>query len=173
MITLTHSGITNVRADAVVNAANSGLWEGGGVCGAIFAAAGSAELTKACQAIGHCNTGNAVITPAFGLDAKYIIHAVGPQWNGGNNNEETLLRSAYTNSLNLAKDNGCKSIVFPLISAGIYGYPKAQACQVAVTAVKQWCDAHSDYEINVIFAVPRKTEYDLCNQAIKAVEDNK
>lgn len=104
----------------------SHLWAGGGVCGAIFKEAGYNELTDACTKIGHCDTGNAVITPGFQLKAKYIIHAVGPQWHGGSHNKEHLLRKCYQTALLLARDNGCKSIGFPLISSGIYGYPKKE-----------------------------------------------
>lgn len=115
--------ITDLDADAIVNAANDGLWAGGGVCGAIFKAAGHEQLQTACNLIDHCDTGSAVITPGFKLKAKYIIHAVGPVWSGGKNNEPKLLYGAYRRSLELAVENGCKSIGFPLISAGIFGYP--------------------------------------------------
>lgn len=93
--------ITEAGMDCVVNAANSGLWEGGGVCGAIFRAAGSSQLQKACNAIGHCDTGSAVITPGFKLNARYIIHAVGPRWNGGNQNEPRLLYHRCRSSISL------------------------------------------------------------------------
>jgi O-acetyl-ADP-ribose deacetylase (regulator of RNase III) len=96
------TGITQLKADAVVNAANTGLWAGGGVCGAIFRDAGHDKLKAACDAIGHCDTGSAVITPGFDLPAKYIIHAVGPIWDGGNKNEPKLLYGAYFKSLELA-----------------------------------------------------------------------
>ena len=112
--------ITKLDTDAIVNAANEGLLEGGGVCGAIFQEAGSVELTKACNAIGGCKTGNAVITPGFNLPAKYVIHAVGPRWFDGKHNEPKLLYSAYKQSLLIAKENGLHSIGFPLISAGIF-----------------------------------------------------
>lgn len=115
--------ITELDTDAIVNAANSQLLEGGGVCGAIFSKAGSAELTEACSEIEECETGNAVITPGFDLPAEYVIHAVGPIWYGGDEGEAELLYGAYKNSLILAKDNDCHSIGFPLISSGIYGYP--------------------------------------------------
>ena len=112
-------GITKLDTDAVANAANTELWEGGGVCGYIFHDAGSKEMTAACQKIGHCDEGSAVIIPGFKLPAKYVIHAVGPRWSGGEHNEPKLLYSAYKQSLLLAKENGLHSIGFPLISAGI------------------------------------------------------
>ena len=145
--------ITKLNTDAIVNAANEGLWAGGGVCGAIFDAAGYDELTKACSAIGGCNTGNAVITPGFRLPAKYIIHAVGPVWRGGGQNEPKLLYSAYKQSLILAKENACHSIGFPLISAGIYGYPKDKAWRKAIQACLDFLKENPDYDMDIIFAV--------------------
>lgn len=145
--------ITDVRADALVNAANSDLQQGGGVCGAIFTAAGSASLRQACNAIGHCDTGKAVITPAFKLHAKYIIHAVGPVWHGGQHHEPQLLYSAYQSSLKLAVDHGCTSIAFPLISAGIYGYPLEDAWRKAIQACRDYLQKNPDAEIEIIFAV--------------------
>ena len=165
MVQIQKTGITNIKADAIVNAANSSLRHGGGVCGFIFDAAGPKELSIACSKIGHCDTGSAVITPAFNLDAKYIIHAVGPIYQDGKHNEENDLYNAYKSSLNLAKGNNCHSIVFPLISAGIYGYPKYDACKVAMWAVKNWTQANPDYDLNIIFAVPREPEYGLCVKA--------
>lgn len=146
-------GITKLHVDAIVNAANSGLWEGSGVCGAIFREAGSSELTAACRKIGGCPTGHAVITPGFRLPAKYIIHAVGPIYNDGKHGERELLYGAYHESLLRAKENDCHSLGFPLISAGIYGYPKDQAWQVAVEACRNFIDEFPDYEISIIFAV--------------------
>lgn len=146
-------GITNIAVDAIVNAANEDLWKGGGVCGAIFAAAGSADLTKACQLIGHCDTGKAVITPAFKLPSSYVIHAVGPIWKDGNHNEPKLLYGAYNSSLELAKENNCHSIAFPLISAGIFGYPKDRAWKKAIQACLDFHETNPDYKLDVIFAV--------------------
>ncbi len=145
--------ITDVETDAVVNAANEGLWEGGGVCGAIFHAAGSADLTKACNAIGHCDTGSAVITPGFRMKAKYIIHAVGPVWRGGESGEPELLYGAYKSSLKLAMENDCRSIAFPLISAGIFGYPLEGAWRQALRACNDFIDENPGYDIKVVFAV--------------------
>ena len=152
-ITIKKIGITKLDTDAVVNAANSDLAEGGGVCGYIFHDAGRAEMTKACNKYGHCDTGSAVITPGFNLPAKYVIHAVGPIWRGGDHNEKKLLYSAYKQSLILAKENNLHSIGFPLISAGIYGYPKDLAWRKAIQACRDFIDNNPDYEIDIIFAV--------------------
>lgn len=146
-------GITNLKADAVVNAANEGLWAGGGVCGAIFRDAGHDKLQAACNAIGHCDTGSAVITLGFDLPAKYIIHAVGPVWYGGERNEPGLLYGAYYRSLELAVENGCHSIGFPLISAGIFGYPLDKAWRKAIEAVKDFFEKNPDADLKVIFTV--------------------
>ena len=145
--------ITKLEVDAIVNAANSELQHGGGVCGAIFRAAGPRELQAACDKIGGCKTGDAVITPGFNLPAKHVIHAVGPVWHGGGRGEPELLYSAYKSSLEVAKENGLHSIAFPLISSGIYGYPKEQAWERALTACRDFINADSDYEIDIIFAV--------------------
>ncbi len=151
-ITIQKISITKLHTDAIVNAANDMLLQGGGVCGAIFSEAGAMQLTKACEAIGGCHTGSAVITPGFDLPAKYIIHAVGPIWRGGTNNEPALLSSAYKKSLLLAKENGCHSIGFPLISAGIYGYPADLAWKEALQACMDFEDS-SDYDLDITFAV--------------------
>ena len=145
-------GITKLKADVVVNAANKHLAEGSGVCGYIFQDAGSADMTKACSKYGHCDEGSAVITPGFKLPAKYVIHAVGPRWTDGNHNEPALLYGAYKKSLELAKENDLHSIGFPLISAGIFGYPKDQAWKVALSACSDFL-VHNDYEIDIIFTV--------------------
>ena len=145
--------LTKLDTDAIVNAANEGLRQGGGVCGAIFRDAGADNLTKACNAIGGCKTGNAVITPGFNLPAKYVIHAVGPKWVDGNHNEPKLLYSAYKQSLLLAKENGLHSIGFPLISAGIFGYPLDGAWRKAILACHDFMRDNPDYDIKIIFAV--------------------
>ena len=146
-------GITQLKADAVVNAANSALLQGGGVCGYIFRDAGEDEMTKACDSIGHCDEGCAVITPGFALPAKYVIHAVGPRYFDGNHGEPKLLYSAYKQSLLLAKENGIHSIGFPLISAGIFGYPVEKAWKKALQACSDFITNNSDYDIDIIFAV--------------------
>ena len=152
-ISIQKISITKLSTDAIVNAANSELWEGGGVCGAIFRAAGADELQDACNKIGGCKTGDAVITPGFRLPAKHVIHAVGPIWNGGRRGEPELLYSAYKRSLEVAKENGLHSIAFPLISAGIYGYPHEEAWERALTSCRDFIEANRDYEIDIIFAV--------------------
>ena len=139
MISIVQGDITTIEADAIVNAANAELAAGGGVCGAIFRAAGPAELTATCTALGHCPTGSAVITPAFAIKtANYIIHAVGPVYTAHSQQEaRRLLRAAYTTAIDVARDHGCKSIAFPAISTGIYGYPLDAACREAIDACRQ------------------------------------
>lgn len=146
-------GITELDTDAVVNAANSGLWEGGGVCGFIFREAGVLQMTEACRRIGHCEEGSAVITPGFQLPAKFVIHAVGPRWSGGCQGEPDLLYSAYRHSLLLAQEKGLHSIGFPLISAGIFGYPVEGAWEQAIRACLDFQDEYADYKMQIIFAV--------------------
>ena len=127
--------ITTLTVDAIVNAANTELAPGGGVCGAIHRAAG-ADLAAACARLRPCPVGDARLTPGFQLPARFVIHAVGPVWSGGRANEAELLASAYRASLAIAQRNGLVSIAFPAISTGIYGYPLAAATKVAVAAVR-------------------------------------
>ena len=134
-IEATRGDITAERVDAIVNAANSALRRGAGVCGAIFAAAGP-ELDVACDAIGHCATGDAVVTPGFRLPAQWVVHTVGPVWHGGEAGEPELLASCYRRSLAVAADAGATSIAFPAISTGIFGYPRRAAAEVAVAATR-------------------------------------
>ena len=128
--------ITSLDVDAIVNAANTELAPGGGVCGAIHRAAGL-ELAAACALVRPCPTGEARLTPGFRLKARHVIHAVGPIWHGGHAGEEALLASAYRNSLALAQAAGLRSVAFPGISTGIYGYPISRATEVAVRTVRE------------------------------------
>lgn len=139
-----HGDITKIETDAVVNAANNRLAAGGGVCGAIFAAAGAAKLREECEKIGYCPTGGAVMTHGFALPAKYIIHTVGPVWHGGAQGEEKALRSCYESSLKLAQENGLSSVAFPLISSGIFGYPPERALAAAKEAISDFLRASGD-----------------------------
>jgi len=123
--------ITLMEVDVIVNAANIYLKAGGGVCGAIFNAAGKEKLQKECEKLGNCDTGSAVITKGYNLKAKHIIHAVGPVWEGGKSKEDEFLSNAYLNSLKLAKEYNCESIAFPLISTGVYNFPKERAFSIA------------------------------------------
>ena len=127
--------ITTLDCDAIVNAANGSLAPGGGVCGAIHRAAGP-ELARACAAIGGCPTGEARLTPGFRLSARYVIHAVGPVWQGGAAGERELLASAYRSSMRLAREHGIRSLAFPAISTGIYGFPLELATPIAVETVR-------------------------------------
>ena len=140
-IEILKADITTLAVDAIVNAANSSLMGGGGVDGAIHRAGGPAIL-EACKQIvaaqGECATGDAVITTAGRMPARYVIHTVGPVWRGGNNGETELLANCYFNSLQLAVNNGRKSIAFPNISTGIYGFPKKQAADIAVSSVREF-----------------------------------
>ena len=145
--------IINMDTDCIVNAANRHLMTGSGVCGAIFRAAGERELQDACDKIGSCPTGSAVITPGFKLKAKYVIHAVGPVWAGGGEDEPELLYSCYQSSLNKAKEAGCHSIAFPLISSGIFGYPKDKAWVQALSSCHEWIEDNPEYEMDIVFTV--------------------
>jgi O-acetyl-ADP-ribose deacetylase (regulator of RNase III) len=145
-----HADITKQKTDAIVNAANTSLRAGGGVCGAIFAVAGAKNLQAACKKLAPIKTSEAVITPGFNLPAKYVIHAAGPIYRGGGHGEEKLLHNTYINALKCAVENGCKSVAFPLISSGIYGYPKEEALSVATSAIQ---DFIADYDIDVTFVL--------------------
>lgn len=153
--------ITKMKVDAIVNAANTNLAMGGGVCGAIFRAAGASKLQAACDELAPIKTGEAVITPGFNLPAKYVIHAAGPVYRDGKHGEEKLLRAAYINSLKRAVENKCESTAFPLISSGIYGYPKDEALHVAAQAIHDFMEKH-ELDVSLVifdkatFAVGRK-----------------
>jgi O-acetyl-ADP-ribose deacetylase len=138
--------ITTLDVDAVVTAANSGLRGGGGVDGAVHRAAGP-ELLAACRAIGGCPTGEARMTPGFRLKARHVIHAVGPVWRGGGEGEPALLAGAYRASLALLRGAGLRSIAFPAISTGVYGYPPGAAAAVAVRTVREDLAARGDLDV--------------------------
>jgi O-acetyl-ADP-ribose deacetylase (regulator of RNase III) len=139
MIEIIKADITTLHVDAIVNAANSSLLGGGGVDGAIHAAAGG-ELLQACRALGGCETGDAKMTPGFRLPAKMIIHTVGPVWKGGASGEQELLESCYEKCLHIGIREGARTIAFPAISTGVYSYPKRQAAVIALQAMKKYED---------------------------------
>ena len=141
--------ITTLSVDAIVNAANCGLKNyarrrGGGVCGAVFRAAGHDAMQAACDAIGGCETGSAVITGGFALQAKWVIHAVGPRYSEGDPNQAALLGQCYRAALDLCESNGLSTVAFPLISSGIFGYPREEALQIATNAILSWLSDHGD-----------------------------
>lgn len=149
-IEIQKTDITRLDVDAIVNAANNSLADGAGVCGAIHGAAGP-ELVAECQTLGGCETGEAKMTAGYNLPAKHVIHAVGPVWQGGGSNEAELLASCYRNSILLAEQHGLKSIAFPAISCGIYGYPIDQAAIIAIESTLKTLHQCEHVE-HVIFA---------------------
>lgn len=161
--------ITQMNVDAIVNAANTNLQMGGGVCGAIFKAAGAEALQRACDKISPIKTGEASITPGFHLAAKYIIHAAGPVYHMQDPKEsERLLRSAYIESMKLAVEHSCESVAFPLISSGIYGYPKDEALAVAVSAIKEF---QSDHDLEVYLVIFDPASFAISKALTGAVEN--
>lgn len=140
-IEIVHGDITKRHVDGIVNAANSSLLGGGGVDGAIHRAAGP-KLLEECSMLGGCRTGQAKITRGYDLPARYVIHAVGPHWSGGQHGEDDLLASAYRSSLELAAQHDCRSVAFPAISTGIYSFPLERATRIAVGEVRRFLQAH-------------------------------
>lgn len=166
--TIVRQDITKMKVDAIVNAANTDLQMGGGVCGAIFKAAGAAQLQAACDKLAPIKTGEAVITPGFDLPAKFVIHAAGPVYRYQNAEQsEKLLRSAYMESLRLAIENNCESIAFPLISSGIYGYPKDEALQVATATIQ---DFLINNDIDITLVVFDKSAFTVSRELLGEVE---
>lgn len=151
--------ITRLHVDAIVNAANESLLGGGGVDGAIHHAAGPGLLEE-CRRLGGCPTGEARITGGHRLPARFVIHAVGPVYRGGRAGEAQLLRSAYDHALMLAAEAGAESVAFPCISTGVYGYPKPQACAIAVEAVRGWMSCH-ELPRTVIFCCFERADFEL------------
>lgn len=164
---IVRNDITKMSVDAVVNAANPALKQGGGVCGAIFQAAGAKELQDECDKLGGCGIGEAVVTSGGRLPARFIIHTPGPVWQDGGAGEEILLRSCYRSSLTLALQNGCESIAFPLISSGIYGYPKDKALRVAATAIEDFLREH---DMRVYLVVYDRQSFQISSSLFSDIE---
>ena len=165
---IVRNDITKMQVDAIVNAANASLQEGGGVCGAIFAAAGAAELQEECDRYGNCEVGQAVITAGYDLPSKYIIHTVGPIWQGGEAGEAKELANCYSNSLELALRYKCESIAFPLISSGVFGYPKEEALKIAIASIGEFLLRN---EMLVYLVVYDKKSYQLSEKLFSAIKN--
>ncbi len=163
-IKLVQGDITKLDVDAIVNAANKTLLGGGGVDGAIHRAAGP-ELLEYCRTLNGCNTGEAKLSPGFNLPAGYVIHTVGPVWHGGNSNEPELLKNAYLNSLKIAKENKFKTIAFPNISTGVYGFPKRLAAEIAINTVKEFL-ADNEFPLEVQFVVFDNQNYSIYSELL-------
>ena len=162
-IELIQGDITKLKVDAIVNAANCSLLGGGGVDGAIHRAAGP-QLLEECRKFGGCRTGEAVITDSYNLPARRVIHTPGPVWHSGNSNEAELLADCYRNSLMLADEENLTSIAFPCISTGVYGYPKDEAAEIAISTVREW---DSEFPVMVIFCVFSQLDFEIYQKKLK------
>lgn len=165
-IELYKGDITRLKVDAIVNAANTSLLGGGGVDGAIHRAAGPLLLQE-CRKLNGCATGDAKLTKGYNLPAKYVVHTVGPVWNGGRRNEAKLLESCYQRSLEVALENGVRSIAFPNISTGVYRFPKKEAAQIAVSTVKKFMEDNSSI-YQVVFAVFDEENYSIYEELLNS-----
>lgn len=165
-LTIVRDDITKMKVDAIVNAANTTLQPGSGVCGAIYQAAGAAELSAECRRIGYCPTGRAILTEGYQLPAGHIIHTAGPIWRGGTHGEPALLAGCYRNSLILARNQHFSSIAFPLVSSGVFGCPKDEALQIAIDTMR---DFLMEYDMDIYLVIHDKTSFELSKKLSKAL----
>ena len=164
-IEIVECDITSLEVEAIVNAANSSLLGGGGVDGAIHRAAGK-ELVEYCRTLNGCKTGNAKISPGFKLKARYVIHTVGPVWNGGKDKEDELLSACYRNSLMLAVENNIRSVAFPAISTGVYRFPAERAAKIAITEVRNFIDSNKAVQ-KIIFTCFDQRNFSIYSDLLK------